>query len=151
MTEIDLDPVRRLRILAAGVPGAAVTERVVAAPFEEVWALVADFEDGFGRFEPDMRDVTVSKVDGERVELLARSRFGMRARLSGVHRPGWFWAQSRFLLIGVAAHPEGEGTRVALTGGIRIPGRAALVPFGVRRAARGSLDRLEALLSPGPR
>lgn len=151
MNEMELDPVRRLRVLAAGVSGAAVTERVVDAPFGEVWALVSDFEGGFGRFETDMRNVTVTEVDGERVELLARSRFGMRARLTGVHRPGWFWAQSRFLLIGIAAHPEGTGTRVALTGGIRIPGRAALVPFGVRRAARGSLDRLEALVSPGPR
>lgn len=146
---MELDPVRRLRILAAGVSGAAVTERVVPASFAKVWALVSDFEDGFGRFEPDMRHVKVLTVEGERVELLARSRFGMRARLSGVHRPGWFWAQSRFLLIGIAAHPEGDGTRVALTGGIRVPGRAALVPFGVRRAARGSLDRLEALTRTG--
>jgi hypothetical protein len=51
--------------------------------------------------------------------------------------------QSRFLLIGMAATSEpGGGTRVALTGGLRIPGQAALLPLGVRREARRALDRL---------
>lgn len=143
-----LDEVGRLRALAAGVRGAAVTERIVAAPVADVWALLSDFEGSFGLIEPDMRRVRVvsrsSGPDGEHVELLARSRFGFRARLVGVHRPGWFWAQSRFLLIGMAATEAADGrTRVALTGGIRVPGQAALVPFGVRRAARGALDRLD--------
>lgn len=140
----EVDTIARLRALAAGVRAAAVTERVVAAGFDEVWALLSDFEGGFGLVEPDMRRVRVIAAEGDRVELDARSRWGMRARLVGVHRPGWFWAQSRFLLIGMAAAPEpGGGTRVALTGGLRVPGRAALVPVGVRRAARGALARLE--------
>ena len=72
----------------------------------------------------------------------------MRARFDGVLRPGWCWLQSRFLLIGVAAAPEpGGGTRVALTGGVRIPGRAAIVPLGVRREAERALDRLAALVA----
>lgn len=142
-----LDNVQRLRVLAAGVAGATVTERVISAPLEDVWPLVADFEGTFGDIEPDMQGVTVSKVDGEHVELLARSRFGFRARLQAVHRPGWFWAQSRFLLVAVAAASEpGGGTRVATTGGVRVPGRAALVPVGVQRAGRRSLERLAGMV-----
>ncbi|GLY81747.1 hypothetical protein [Actinoallomurus iriomotensis] len=142
----DLDPVRRLRALAAGIPGAHVTERVLDEPFAEVWALLADLEGTFGRIEPDMRRIRVIRTDGDRLEARARSRFGMRARFDGTLRPGWCWLQSRFLLIGVAAAPEpGGGTRVALTGGVRVPGRAALVPLGVRRAADRALDRLTAL------
>jgi len=145
--DAQLDNVRRLRALAAGVAGAVVSERVIPAPLEEVWPLIADFEGTFGAIEPDMQGVTVSKVDGEHVELLARSRFGFRAKLKGVHRPGWFWAQSRFLLIAVAAAPEPNGdTRVATTGGLRLPGRAALVPVGVGRAGRRSLERLARLV-----
>ena len=144
----DIDQIARLRALAAGVRGAAVTERTVAAGFDAVWALLSDFEGSFGLIEPDMRNVRVVAAGDGRVELLARSRFGMLARLVGVHRPGWFWAQSRFLVIGMAAAPApGGATRVALTGGIRIPGRAALAPVGVRRAARGALDRLERALA----
>lgn len=139
-----LDTVARFRALAAGVRGAAVTERVLDNPFEDVWTLLTDFEHGFGLVEPDMRDVRVVRADAQRVELLARSRFGFRAHLHAVLRPGLFWAQSRFLIIGFAAAPVPTGgTRVALTGGLRVPRRAALVPFGVRRAGQASAARLE--------
>lgn len=147
----DLDEVRRLRVLAAGIPGAHVTERVLDRPFGQVWPLLADLEGTFGLIEPDMRQVRVTRTDGERVEARARSRFGMRARFDGVLRPGWCWLQSRFLLIGVAAAPEpGGGTRVALTGGVRVPGRAAIVPIGVRREAERALDRLALLAAHRP-
>ncbi|MET7696711.1 hypothetical protein [Streptomyces sp. NPDC005485] len=145
----DPDPVRRLRALAAGIRGAQVTEGWVAAPYDRVQALLGDLEGGFALVVPDMRGLRVVRrhgESGEGVEALARSRYGPRARLRGVQRPGWCWLQSRFLLIGVAAAPEGEGTRVAFTGGVRVPGRAALVPLGVRREGRRSLRRLTDLL-----
>ncbi|MFD3560095.1 hypothetical protein ACFWVU_10530 [Streptomyces sp. NPDC058686] len=63
-----------------------------------------------------------------------------------MHRPGWCWLRSRFLLLAVAAAPEEDGTRVAFTGGVRVPRRAALVPVGVRREGRRSLERLTTLL-----
>jgi hypothetical protein len=140
----DPDPVRRLRALAAGVRGAYVSERVLAAPPEAVWPLVADLEGSFGEIVTDMAGLRVLVRDGDRVEALARSRYGMRAHLSGVLRPGWCWLQSRFLLIGLAAAPgDAPGTTaVAFTGGVRVPGRAALVPVGVRAEGRRSLDRL---------
>ncbi|MFI9814089.1 SRPBCC family protein [Saccharothrix variisporea] len=142
-----LDPVRRLRATAAGVRGAAVTERVLAADPAEVWALLTDFEDAFTRIQPDMRAVEVVERRGDRVVLRAASRFGLRARLVGVQRPGWCWLQSRFLVIAMAAAPEpGGGTRVALTGGVRLPRRPAIVPWGVRRESTRSLDALQALL-----
>lgn len=147
----DLDEVRRLRVLAAAIPGAHVTERVLDRPFGQVWPLLADLEGTFGLIEPDMRHVRVTRADGDRLQARARSRFGMRARFDGVLRPGWCWLQSRFLLIGVAAAPEpGGGTRVALTGGVRVPGRAAIVPIGVRREAERALDRLALLVAHRP-
>ncbi|MCX4823808.1 hypothetical protein OG883_28830 [Streptomyces sp. NBC_01142] len=140
----DLDCVRRLYALAAGVRGARVSEREIAAPFDEVWPLLADLDGELGRLVPDMRRLRVVRVDGDRVEAVALSRFGMRARFDGVRRPGWIWLQSRFVLIAVAASPAGNGaaTRVAFTGGVRIPGRAALIPVGVGRAGRRVLGRL---------
>ena len=142
-----LDPVRRLRVMAATVSGASVTERSVSAGTSDVWALLTDFEAGFAAIQPDMRRVSVERRDGEDVTLHATSRYGMRARLHGSVEPGWCWLQSRFLIIAMAATPEEGGTRVALTGGVRIPGRAAIVPVGVRREARRSLDRLEDILA----
>jgi hypothetical protein len=138
------DAIARLHALAAGISGASVTEGVVAAPFERVWAHIADLEGGFGDFEPDMKRLTVIRAEEGRVEALAVSRYGMRAHLRGNLRPGWCWLQSRFLLIGVAAVPDGpERTRVALTGGVRIPGRAALIPLGVKQSGQKSLRLLQ--------
>ncbi|MDG4864994.1 SRPBCC family protein [Streptomyces sp. T-3] len=144
----DLDPVRRLHALAAGVRGAQVSERLIEAPFEQVWPLLADLEGELGRILPDMRGVRLVQRDGDQVVAVAHSKYGFRARLVGTQRPGWCWLQSRFLLVGVAAVAEGPGTRVALTGGVRVPGRAALVPVGVGRSGRRSLERLGALISP---
>ncbi|MGW1774745.1 hypothetical protein [Streptomyces sp. NPDC002104] len=144
----ELDQVARLRIMAAAVPGARVVEATLPAPLPDVWAVMSDLEGDFGRFQPDMRTVRVLRVTGDRVEALARSKYGLRAHFRGVLRPGWCWLQSRFLIIGMAAaqHPDG-GTRVALTGGVRVPGRAAIVPVGAERELRVAMARLAARVS----
>jgi hypothetical protein len=142
----ELTEVERFRALAAGVPGAAVTERVVAAPVERVRELLMDL-DVFAEIQADLASAVLVRRDGERAVVLARGRRGQRARLEGQFRPGWCWLQSRFLIIGIAVAPEPTGgTRVALTGGIRVPGRAAIVPVRVRRESAKTLDRLEDLL-----
>ncbi|MFE2288494.1 SRPBCC family protein [Streptomyces sp. NPDC059443] len=143
-----VDPVGRLRIMAAAIPGAEVVEATLPAPFESVWAVMSDLEGEFGRFQPDMRTVRVLRMTGDRVEALARSKYGLRAHFRGVLRPGWCWLQSRFLIIGMAATPEpGGGTRIALTGGVRVPGRGAIVPFGAKSELEQAASRLKERLS----
>lgn len=138
----DLDPVRRLRVLASAIPGAHVAERTIPAPFDSVWGVMGDLEGEFGTFEPDMRHLVLEHGQDGALVARARSKYGMRARFDVDLRQGWCWMQSRFLLIGLAATPVAGGTLVAQTGGIRIPGRAALVPLGVRTAGERSLARL---------
>ncbi|MFG2598934.1 hypothetical protein [Streptomyces sp. NPDC048462] len=148
-----LDPVRRLHALAAGVRGARVSTREIPAPCTAVEPLIADIGGELGFLVPDMRRLRLTRTEGDRVEAVARSRFGMHARFHGVRRPGWLWLQSRFVLIGIAATPSATDpgrTLVAFTGGVRVPGRAALVPVGVGRAGRRVLARLDARLTPEP-
>lgn len=99
-----IDPVHRLRVMAAAVRGAHVAEHVVQAPFEEVWPVMAALG-----FLPDFHRVRVVRADadadGGRFEALARGRYGFRAHLRGFARPGWCWLQSRFLIVGLAAAP----------------------------------------------
>ncbi|MFC6162327.1 hypothetical protein [Kribbella jiaozuonensis] len=143
---IELTDVERFRALAAGVPGAAVTERVLPADPDQVKAMLADL-DVFAELQADFVSATVLERSGDRVVVLAKGRRGQRARLVGQFRPGWCWLQSRFVIIGMAVAAEpGGGTRVALTGGIRVPGRAALVPIRVRHESARTLERLERLL-----
>ena len=145
--EVELTEIERFRVLAAAVPGAAITERVVGAPVDQVRDLLMDL-DVFAQIQADLSSVDLVSRDDDRIVLLARNRRGLRARLEGQYRPGWCWLQSRFLIIGMATAPEpGGGTRIALTGGIRVPGRAAIVPLRVRHESTKTLDRLEALLS----
>jgi hypothetical protein len=144
--QTELTDVERFRALAAGVPGAAVTERVLPEPPDRIRNLLTDL-DAFAAIQADLTSATLLQRDGDHVVVLAKGARGQRARLEGQLRPGWCWLQSRFLIIGMAAAPEpGAGTRIALTGGIRIPHRAAILPIGVRRESRKTLNRLEQLL-----
>jgi hypothetical protein len=119
----ELDPVRRLRVLARSLPGTSYDEILLDVPFERVWATAADLERQMPLLITDIRRFTVTGVAGERLEAHARSPLGLRARFDVVLRPGWCFMQSRFLIGGLAATPEGEGaTRFAFCGGLRVPG-----------------------------
>ena len=144
--QAQLTDVERFRALAAGVPGAAVTERVLPAAPDQVKDLLADL-DVFATIQADFVSATIEERDGDHVVVRAKGARGQRARLEGQLRPGWCWLQSRFLIIGMAVAAEpGGGTRVALTGGIRVPGRAAIIPIRVRQESSKTLDRLQKLL-----
>lgn len=124
----DLDAIRRLRVLAAAVPGAFVAETVINAPFEQVWAVAADLERELPAYLPDVRSFTITGGDGEHLEARARGYAGLRARFDIVLRPGWCVMRSRYLLGGMAAVPEGEQTRFAFLSGARIPAQRAAAP-----------------------
>jgi hypothetical protein len=67
----------------------------------------------------------------------ARGWLGQRASFDVVLRPGWCVMQSRFLIGGMAAAPEGDGTRFAFLGGLRLPGLGLIDPL--LRPAAGTL------------
>lgn len=136
-----LDPVRRLRALAAALPGAAIVERVIPLPLDVVWALASDLERAVPRSEWHVRALHITRREGERLEALVIGPAGVRDRFAGVLRPGWCWMQGRALYIGMAATPVPGGTRFALVAGLRLPGAGALRPL-VRRSIANSLRRL---------
>lgn len=137
------DPVRRLRVLAAATPGSAMTELAIAAPAEMVWQVASDLQTEMPRLVRDFRSVDVTPGTGERLVMHARGYLGQRARFDVIMRPGWCWMQSRFLLCGMAAAPDGSGTRFAFLGGVRTLG--VTVPAPLLRLFRAAvrLDRLQ--------
>lgn len=124
----DLDPIRRLQVLAAAVPGAVVAERWIDATFERVWAVAADLERELPAYLPDVRALHITERNGERLEAYARGYAGLRARFDIVLRPGWCVMRSRFLLGAMAAVPDGEGTRFAFLGGVHMPAQRVAAP-----------------------
>lgn len=147
----EIDAVRRLRVIASTTLGAGFAEHLLDAPFDQVWGLASDLENQLPRLITDISAFTVTSATGDRLEARARSPLGMRARFDIVLRPGWCLMQSRFALGGMAAVPEGDGTRFAFFGALRVPGlrlidralQPLLDPLGAK-----ALKRLTDQLTP---
>lgn len=116
---VELDAVRRLRVLAAALPGTVLAERVVAAPLEQVWSVAADLEGQWPNLITAFHTVRVVSGSGDRLVIMAANRLGQRERFDVVLHPGWCWMQSRIAVGGMAAVEEGDATRVAFVGGLR--------------------------------
>lgn len=142
----DLDPIRRLQVIAATTPGVIYAEQHIPARFDVVWAVASDLEAELPRIVTDVAAFQVTASAGDRLQARARSRLGLRARFDVVLRPGWCLMQSRFLIFGMAAVPEAGGTRFAGLGGLRLPGAQLLGPVNRRlltgRLGHGAIGRL---------
>jgi hypothetical protein len=120
---VELDPVRRLRVLAAAIPGAAVAESVLDAPFDDVWAAATDFENAVPKIELFIGRARVVSREGERVSVEITPPLLRRPQpLDVVLRPGWCWMVSPKAIAGMAAVPEGDRTRFAHLEALTLPG-----------------------------
>ncbi|MFF7992108.1 hypothetical protein ACFZDG_20215 [Kitasatospora xanthocidica] len=154
---VELDPVRRLRVMAAAAPGRPLfAERRLAAGFDEVWPVASDLSGELPGLISGLRSFEVGPpggggaggggADGGRLEGLAVSVLGHRERFEILLRSGWCLMQSRVLLGGMAAVPDGDGTRFALLAAVRVPGAGPVQRFFgglVDRRGEVLLDRLE--------
>lgn len=140
----ELDPVRRMRILVAAMPQAAFRERVLDAPFDDVWRLASDLEQGTPQWKKDVTALAILQQEDERLEVEIRSYFRVRMRLSAVLRPGWCIMQGRLLAVGMAAVPDGERTRFAHFQTVRLPGSRVLRAV-LRHRIGHEFDALERL------
>jgi len=113
MDPADLDPIDRLAILAAALPGAAVRQRRIAAPFDAVWHVIADLEHATPRYEPGVAQVRVIEQRGEFLRLLVQDTAGREAALDARLRPGWCLMQSATVVIAFAARRVGSETLLA--------------------------------------
>lgn len=82
----DLDPVRKLRVMAAAIPGTDLTEWTIDAPPELVWQVASDLQAEMPRLVRDFRSVTITPGTGEHLVMHARGYLGQRARFDVVLR-----------------------------------------------------------------
>jgi hypothetical protein len=104
----ELDPVARMRALAAGLPHVAIDETVFDASFERLWSFIADLEANVPRFEGAVRHLRVAHREGDRLRLETRTPMGVRVDFDCVLRPGWCVMSSSRGQVGMAARPEGD-------------------------------------------
>ena len=142
---VELDPVRRLHVLAAAIPGAALAEALLDAPFDDVWAAATDFENAVPRIELFIGRARVVAREGEHVRVQVTPPMLRRPQpLDVVLRPGWCWMVSPMLVAGMAAVPDGERTRFAHLEAVTMPGgRLARPLLSAKMALAGELRRIE--------
>lgn len=133
--QADLDPLRRLKVVAGASKHALYVEHHFDAAPEQVWAVAADLEGELPHIIPGLRSFTAERaadrraddrLSEDRLSFRAVSVLGHRERFEVVLRPGWCLMQSRLLAGGMAAVPEGTGTRFAFFSAYRSPAGAAL-------------------------
>ena len=134
---LELDPVRRLRVMAAGLNAVMYADAHLDIPYPDVWAVASDLEGELPHLVPTLRAFVTSPASETRQHAWAYGPFGHRARFDVVLQPGWCLMRSRYVIGGMAAVPEGSGTRFAVLGGLRRPRPAqaltALRPLGRTR------------------
>jgi hypothetical protein len=109
----DIDPIDRLTILAAALPGAAVRQRQIAAPFDAVWRVIADLEHAIPRYEPGVAHVRIIERHGPLLRVLVEDTGGREEVMDAKLRPGWCLMQSATVVVAFAARPLGSQTLLA--------------------------------------
>ncbi len=133
-----------MRVLVAALPRAAFRERVLDAPFDDVWRVAGDLERGTPRWKKDVIALTILRQENGSLEVEIRSYLGIRLRLRAVLRPGWCVMHGRLLSVGMAAAPEGRQTRFAHFAALSLPGTGVLRPL-LRHRIHHEFEALERL------
>ena len=138
----DLDPIDRLAILAAALPGAAVRQRQIAAPFDAVWRVIADLEHATPRYEPGVAHVRVIERHGQILRLLVEDTDGREEMMDARLRPGWCLMQSATFVVAFAARRLGSQTLLAHLEHQRVqPPRPSQSRSRYHRAAEAKIDQ----------
>jgi hypothetical protein len=151
-----LDPIARLRVVEAVLPGVAATELVIDAPFDRVWGYVADLERSVTQFDSLVRRVRVRSRaplpgGGEAIDLQAWGTASPLAMVFDVRLEEGLClmrARGRLFFVGMAAVPDGARTRFRHAEGVPLPG-GRLLRRVFRRTAHGDLTRIARIVA-GP-
>jgi hypothetical protein len=153
-----LDPLARLGLVEAAMPGSAATEAVIDAPFDRVWGYVADLERSVPEFDRLVRRIRIRSrrpaddnddggaetldMQAWQVGVPAPMRFDVRLEPGLCLMRGW----GRLYFVGMAARPEGDDrTRFRHVEGVPLPGARLLRPV-FRRTTAGDMAGLIAAL-----
>ncbi|MGO4418889.1 hypothetical protein AB4Z54_09045 [Streptomyces sp. MCAF7] len=123
---MSVDAVTRLRLMAAGLHTTLYAEERLELPYDKVWAVASDLAGELPHLVPLLREFRVPPGDADRKRALAVGPLGSRSAFDVRLAPGWCLMQSRLVVGGMAAVPEGDGTRFAMLGAAR---PAALRPI----------------------
>jgi hypothetical protein len=150
-----LDAIARLRVVETTVHGVGTAERVIEAPYEQVWDFISDLEHAVPAFDSLVRKMRVRgrtpvSGGGERLDVLSWSTGSPVALPFDVHMEDGLClmrARGRLFFVGMAAVAEGPGrTRFRHVEGVPLPGGRLLRPV-FRRTSRSDLGHLARIVT----
>ncbi len=110
---MSLDPITRLRIIAAGLGDVVVVDALLAAPYASVWGLAGDLERGVPLFEPAVAAVEIVEQNEDRLRVVVETVGGLYLPMDVLLQDGYCLMQGEHVSIGMAARSEGDKTRFA--------------------------------------
>jgi hypothetical protein len=127
----ELDPVRRLRVLAGAVGSVALVEQQIDAPFERVWSFIADLERSVPAFDFSVRSVELRQGPRGLRAVATTAGVSRRTVFDVELTEGFCWMQSPWYVVGMAAAPDPDGptTRYAHLEGVPRRGFGLLLPL----------------------
>ncbi|MFJ7205875.1 hypothetical protein ACIQWR_20355 [Streptomyces sp. NPDC098789] len=143
---VEIDPLRRLKVIASASKYPSYGERLFDAPFDALWAVASDLERELPHIVPGLRSFAVTGSGNDRLTGRAVSVLGHGEHFDIVLRPGWCLMQSKVLVGGMAAVAEGERTRFAFYSSLRFPGGRLVDRVRLLRAEQRTgmlFDRLQ--------
>lgn len=142
-----MDPLGRLRALGAGLPGVVMQERLIDAPFRDVWGFVSDLETSVPEFDREVSRVRIVRADGERLRIhtwAAGVPVPLPFDVTVRDQMLWMVSSPRFYVVGMAAIPDGQRTRFGHLEGFAKGARLSrLVRQRQRRHVLRDLDGIE--------
>ena len=126
-----LDPIRRLHVVAAGLPNAGIGEVVVDRPYDEVWPWMMDLERSVPTFDSVVQRIRVRGTGSDgRLRITAWQRGNpLPMPFVVTVEDGWclMQARARAFVVLMAAVPLDDGrTRYAHAEAVPIPGTGRL-------------------------
>ncbi|MDH6129762.1 hypothetical protein [Kitasatospora sp. GP82] len=132
---MSIDAVTRLRLLAAGLHTTMYAEERLEPSYDKVWAVASDLAGELPYLVPLLREFRIPPGNADRKGALAMGPLGCRSAFEVRLAPGWCLMRSRLVVGGMAAVPEGDGTRFAMLGAAR-PAALRPVQWAYARRAR---------------
>jgi len=131
--DVALDPITRLRAVAARYPSAGICETVLDVPFADTWAWVTDFEHSVPRFDSQLTRAKITRRDGDHVKMLVWAKHvPVPLPIDACVEPGFclMRGRARTYLVVMAAVPTVDGgTRFVHCEAMPWPGLSFLRPI----------------------
>jgi hypothetical protein len=146
-----LDPIAKLRVLEASLPGAVMQERLISEPFDAVWGFVSDLETSVPAFDREVSRVRIVREHGDELRIHTWATgvpvplaFDVILRDDSM----WMVSRPRLYVVGMAAIPEGRQTRLGHLEGFTKGARLSrVVRRRQRRHVARDLDGIERCLA----